>query len=214
MHKPLVISECIGLKIGRLTVFKYDYKKGKHHYFLVRCECGVEKSIGWDNFKSGRQKTCGCIFREGFLGTEHPLYKTWCSMKQRCNNPNNQSYSRYGGRGVRVCTEWNNSFESFAKWSEENGWKPGLEIDKDKNKAEGGLLYGPSVCEWLTHAENMEYIRRAEYVWKEGVGRQHVVDEIDALEVQKSSLSSRKLAAVYGISRTTVLNIRKKKHGY
>lgn len=135
-------------------------------------------------------------------------------MKQRCNNPNNQSYSRYGGRGVRVCTEWNNSFESFAKWSEENGWKPGLEIDKDKNKAEGGLLYGPSVCEWLTHAENMEYIRRAEYVWKEGVGRQHVVDEIDALEVQKSSLSSRKLAAVYGISRTTVLNIRKKKHGY
>lgn len=42
-----------------------------------------------------------------------PEYYTWTSMKARCNNPKVSSYKHYGGRGITVCDEWQNSFESF-----------------------------------------------------------------------------------------------------
>jgi hypothetical protein len=204
MHKPLIISECIGLKIGRLIIVKYDYKKGRHHYFLVRCECGVEKSIGWDNFKSGRQKSCGCIMHEGFLSTKHPLYKIWCGVKQRCYNKNNQAYSAYGGRGVKMCDEWLNDFEAFAKWSEANGWAPGLEIDKDKNQSEGGLLYAPHVCCWVTHAENMRYIRRHKTVWWQVKGRSKSLTPEQIVELKASKLKREELSKIYRVSIKTL----------
>ena len=44
------------------------------------------------------------------------------SMIQRCENPKRQQYSRYGGRGIKVCEEWYN-YEIFRKWALENGYR-------------------------------------------------------------------------------------------
>jgi hypothetical protein len=83
-------------------------------------------------------------------GAKHTkLYRVWCSMKERCNNPHNKSFARYGGRGITVCEEWRNSFEVFYEWAIDNGYKEGLTIDrKDVNGN-----YEPKNCRWTTTAE-------------------------------------------------------------
>ena len=41
------------------------------------------------------------------------IYRAWTSMRDRCNNPNNYAYARYGGRGIKVCERWEESFMNF-----------------------------------------------------------------------------------------------------
>lgn len=71
------------------------------------------------------------------------------SMIQRCENPKRQQYSRYGGRGIKVCEEWHN-YEIFRKWALENGYKHPLKLDRIDNNGN----YEPSNCRWVTNTEN------------------------------------------------------------
>lgn len=80
---------------------------------------------------------------------KHPLNIVWCGMKERCNNPNSDNYKWYGGRGIRVCEEWNNNFYSFYTWAINNGWKKGLELDRQDNMKD----YCPENCKWITHKQ-------------------------------------------------------------
>jgi hypothetical protein len=76
------------------------------------------------------------------------LYKCWKNIKQRCNNPNKPNYKYYGGKGIKVCKEWENFFV-FEKWALENGYEEHLTIDRiDTNKN-----YEPSNCRWATLKE-------------------------------------------------------------
>ena len=72
------------------------------------------------------------------------LYKVWSGIKQRCFNPNSNRYKNYGGRGISICDEWKNSFETFCKWALENGYKEGLSIDRIDHEKD----YDPSNCRW------------------------------------------------------------------
>ena len=77
------------------------------------------------------------------------LYHKWISMKSRCYNPKNKKYPRYGGRGLRVCPEWEKSFENFYKWAMENGYRDDLTIDRiDNDKG-----YSPGNCRFATYKE-------------------------------------------------------------
>jgi len=73
------------------------------------------------------------------------LYDIWRSMKSRCNNPRNNRFMLYGGKGIAVCKEWD-EFENFYLWAMKNGYGDHLTIDrKDVNKG-----YTPSNCRWVT----------------------------------------------------------------
>lgn len=77
------------------------------------------------------------------------FYNTWQNMKGRCLNPNNPKYKNYGARGIKICDSWLD-INNFAEWSLNNGWKPGLSLDRIDNNKD----YNPENCEWVTVAAN------------------------------------------------------------
>ncbi len=90
--------------------------------------------------------------------SRHPLYPVWSEMKSRCSNMKNKSYIYYGAKGVTVCEEWVNDPKAFINWAESNGWRKGLEIDKDilsREKNISPAIYSPDTCTILSHRENI-----------------------------------------------------------
>jgi hypothetical protein len=76
-----------------------------------------------------------------------PTYRSWKGMLQRCSNPNHVAWKNYGGRGIRVCEQWINSFEAFLS---DMGERPaGKTLDRKDNDGN----YEPSNCKWSTKGE-------------------------------------------------------------
>jgi len=82
--------------------------------------------------------------------TQHPLYRCWHRMKQRCGNRNRPRYKDWGGRGITVCAEWIENPKDFITWALVHGWQKGLEIDRiDNDKG-----YSPDNCRFVNSQRN------------------------------------------------------------
>lgn len=149
----------IGKRFGKLIVIAEAEKPNGsgNSYWVCQCDCGnVTKPIFDSSLRLGRTKSCGCIHRDGLVkrNTTHGktntrLHHIWNGMKQRCANPNSHKFKDYGGRGIVVCDQWLNSFESFYEWAISNGYADTLSIDRiDVNGN-----YEPSNCRWATTKE-------------------------------------------------------------
>lgn len=90
----------------------------------------------------GRKKT----FADTYIN-HVPLYSIWCGIKTRCYNAKAANYKYYGAKGIVMCDEWKNDFMVFYKWAINNGWQPGLTIDRYPN---GKGNYEPSNCRIAT----------------------------------------------------------------
>lgn len=77
------------------------------------------------------------------------LYVIWRSMKGRIKYPSTNSYERYGGRGIRVCEEWENDFSKFSDWALSHGYSEDLTLDRIDPDGD----YEPSNCRWATWSE-------------------------------------------------------------
>lgn len=80
------------------------------------------------------------------LSTRGSLYKRWWAMIDRCCNRRSSVFHHYGGRGIKVCSEWRDSFDAFYLWAETNGFRMNLELDREDNDGN----YEPSNCRWVT----------------------------------------------------------------
>lgn len=141
-----------GKKFGRLKVIKQaDTVKG-HLRWHCKCDCGKDTIVYGSSLKNGNTTSCGCYKTEnakrlysGVRQNDKHLYGVWNGIKQRCRNSNHKSYPNYGGRGINVCDEWANNYESFYYWSINCGYKKGLEIDRINNDGN----YEPNNCRWV-----------------------------------------------------------------
>ena len=88
------------------------------------------------------------------------LYSIWNGMKTRCYRTYHQSYSNYGGRGIKVCEEWYDDFEAFEKWALSNGYTDNLSIDRIDVNGD----YSPENCRWVTLAEQRNNKQNTVYI--------------------------------------------------
>ena len=154
--------DLVGEKYGRLTVVAFDRVQNKKAYWKCVCDCGLTVIATGNNLRSGNTKSCGCLQREAAKNTgkrnrthgeghdgRTRLYNIWCGMRQRCNNEKHHAYSLYGGKGVKLCEEWND-YPVFKSWALTHGYADNLSIDRiDPDKG-----YCPENCRWLTPSEN------------------------------------------------------------
>jgi hypothetical protein len=131
--------------------------------WLCRCVCGTERPVRESHLRSRASRSCGCVHRgePRISRTQHggyrsPEYRAWAHMIERCNNPDVPGYENYGGRGVRVCERWRNSFEDFLS---DIGRRPSPRHSIDRFPNNDGN-YEPDNCRWATPSEQMRNTRR------------------------------------------------------
>ena len=137
-----------GTRFGKYVILSESEKKGKNRMFVVRCDCGNERIVVLDSLIRGISKGCGCNPGKHKL-SYHKLYRIWAGIKGRCFNKNRYNYNNYGGRGISICYEWVSNPEIFIKWALENGYKPGLTIDRKNNNES----YSPNNCRFISRKD-------------------------------------------------------------
>lgn len=162
------ISIKTGDKYGRLTIIKEGDRlilpSGQPNRTAdCLCECGNKKNVRLSHLVRNRISSCGCIqlTRNGLSGS--PIYKIWKAMQERCDGKTKNA-STYKGRGIKVCKEWSEDFMSFYDWAKNNGYKKGLQIDRENNKKG----YSPDNCRFVTPKLNCNNRENTLYVYYKG----------------------------------------------
>lgn len=149
-----------GQRFGNWLVLKkaISDNHGNDRWFC-RCGCGLEKVVVGNNLRRGGSQQCSSCAKiiHGFAKTK--LYKVWICMIDRCENSNHLQYEKYGGRGIKICSEWHN-FIVFRKWALEHKYKYYLTMDRINN--EKG--YFPENCRFATSREQQRNRRDNRYL--------------------------------------------------
>jgi hypothetical protein len=162
-----------GSKYGRLTAVSISCRENGKTMWFFSCECGNIAEAPIKSVLSGNTQSCGCLAREVVvarnsthgLSRKHPTeYRSWKDMRARCSNPRNDDYADYGGRGIRVCAEWND----FAVFYKAMGDRPdGATLDRiDVNGN-----YDPANCRWADAIEQANNKRNNHIIQHQGQSR-------------------------------------------
>lgn len=154
-----VFQDLTGQRFERLVVIsRTTNSRTNMTRWLCKCDCGKEKIVHSAHLKSGASKSCGCLQKE--LARSANLihghsnknitkeYRAWKHIRKRCYSVNCKDYKDYGGRGIRVCERWLESFQNFLN---DMGNAPSKDLSIDRIDNDGD--YEPNNCRWATTIE-------------------------------------------------------------
>jgi hypothetical protein len=119
----------------------------------------------------------------GMKGTK--IYNIWRGMRDRTRRKSHPHYKNYGGRGIKVCKEWE-SFETFYTWAISHGYKEGLSIDRLDNDGD----YCPENCKFSTREEQANNKRNNHIITVDG--ESHNIEQwAKILGVKRSAIAQR-----------------------
>lgn len=168
-NRPLSVQ--LGERYGAWVVLGHAVREAhsRRTFFNCRCECGHEQSVRSDQLRNGRSSRCkqcdnDARVRHGATRIKNytPEYRAWNCMRQRCTNPHNASWDRYGGRGIRVCERW----ASFQNFLADMGERPSAAHSLDRVDGDGD--YEPGNVRWGTVEEQANNRRSTPHVEFEG----------------------------------------------
>lgn len=171
MKRGRQIIDITGQRFGQWTVLNEAERKPGNRIatWLCRCDCGQESIVFGTNLRSGQSTSCGCRSSKKNFDTKETSvhgarkalgYSSWVHMKERCYNPNCNRYQRYGGRGIKICAHWRESFKNFFA---DMGKKPSKEYSIDRINNDANYSCGhceecktngwTANCRWATSSE-------------------------------------------------------------
>lgn len=184
-----------GEVFGRLTVVSFSHNTSKQQYWHCLCTCGKETAVMRGSLLSKETESCGCLRRDvvSQCQTTHgdtrkvrkAEYVCWARMIQRCENSRTRCFSDYGGRGIKVCLQWRESYETFLK---DMGRRPSVKHSIDRIDNDGN--YEPSNCKWSTRQEQSCNRRNNKVITYDG-RTENISAWASILGISRTSLNSR-----------------------
>lgn len=199
-RKP--IPDLTGKVFTRWTVIEPSPEQTKPAKYLCICECGNSKNISAYNLMNGLSHSCGCLKSEILSakakthgakskgvdqnGLYAKTYRAWRGMIDRCRYESHKYWKNYGGRGIKVCPQWEHSFEQFLA---DMGEKPSASHTIERKIVDKN--YTPDNCVWATRKEQARNTRRTVLLTHNGK-TQCVADWAVELGFNTSSLHDRR----------------------
>jgi hypothetical protein len=190
-------EDVTGQRFGRLTALHFVERRKRATYWRFACDCGGVIDAWLPNAKMGRTRSCGCFRKETATAqairrathgkTHTPEYRSWSSLRGRCNNPNDKQYPDYGGRSIKVCERWNTSFDNFYA---DMGPRPAPRYSVERIDVNKG--YEPSNCCWIPCSEQTRNTRAN--VRLTLFGQPMILADLALMVTLHASTVSRKLA--------------------
>lgn len=198
------IIDLTGMVFDRLSVVSLN-RSGSKTYWNCLCICGRTKSVRSDSLRDGSIRSCGCLLRETaskslskhrFTCTNKRLYYMWWAMVDRCRNPKVKMYKHYGGRGIKVCPEWEKDCKVFIDWALANGYSDKLSIDRIDNNGN----YEPNNCRFITMKDQLRNTSKS-------------ISVEDAIKIKKllkiGGIPQKEIASMFNVHYTRISDIKR-----